>query len=142
MADVRGRVRAALRARLVASGARELADERLFDELFRAALANDDPGALLLPQLLADDLQPELALHLSSHRGGLSARLLVAIKRRILLPLTRWLFEYTLENFRRQQRLNLTLMACLQSFAIEHARLTDEVAQLRRAQDADAPERS
>jgi hypothetical protein len=134
MADVQARVRTALRARLLASGARELADEQLFDDvdaLFRTALANDDPGALLLPHRLPDDWQPELALRLSSHRGGLTARLLVGIKRRLLLPLTRWLFEFTLDNFRRQHRLNLALMACLQTFAIEHARLAREVAALR-----------
>jgi hypothetical protein len=135
MAEVQARVRASMRARLVAAGATEMADERLFDEveaMFRAALANDDRGALLLPQLIVDEWQPELALRLSSHRGGLTARLLVGIKRRILLPLTRWLFEYTLENFRRQHRLNLMLMACLQTVAVEHARLARELAELRR----------
>lgn len=147
MADVRARVRADLRARIVAasgpgtSGAADLADERLFadvDALLRAALANDDAGALLLPHLLTDDWQPELALRLSSHRGGLTARLMVGIKRRILLPLTRWLFEYTLENFRRQHRLNLALMACVQTLAIEHAKLSREVAELR-AGDRERP---
>jgi hypothetical protein len=136
MADVQARVRATLRARLVAAGARDLADDRLFEEvdaLFRAALANDYQVALLLPNLLPDDWQPELALRLSSHRGGLTAKLLVGIKRRILLPLTRWLFEFSLDNFRRQHRLNLTLIACLQTFAIEHARLAREVADLRAA---------
>ena len=137
MADVRARVRAEVRARIVATGgpgAADLADERLFadvDALLRAAWANDDAGALLLPHLLTDDWQPELALRLSSHRGGLTARLMVGIKRRLLLPLTRWLFEYTLENFRRQHRLNLALMACVQTLAIEHAKLSREVAALR-----------
>jgi hypothetical protein len=138
MADVRARVRADLRAKIVAAGATEMADERLFadvDRLLRAALAHDDAGALLLPHLLTDDWQPELALRLSSHRGGLTARLLVGIKRRILLPLTRWLFEYTLENFRRQHRLNLALMACVQTLATEHARLAREVDELRARQD-------
>jgi hypothetical protein len=145
MAEVQARVRASLRARLVASGAKELADERLFDEidaLFRSALANDDRGALLLPHLLTDEWQPELALRLSSHRGRLTARLLVGIKRRLLLPLMRWLFEYTLDNFRRQQRLNLTLMACLQTFAIEHARLAREVADLRAREREPGSDRS
>ena len=146
MADVQARVRSALRARLLASGATELAaDEGLFDEvdaLFRQALRNDDPGALLLPHLLPDDLQPELALRLSSHRGGLTARLMVGIKRRVLLPLTRWLFEFTLDNFRRQHRLNLALMACLQSLAVEHAQLAREVAALRAAAEARTPKQT
>ena len=146
MADVRDRVRATLRARIIASGApgsAELADEQLFadvDALLRAALANDDAGDLLLPHLLIDDWQPELALRLSSHRGGLTARLLVAIKRRILLPLTRWLFEYTLENFRRQHRLNLALMACVQTLAIEHVKLSREVVALRTSESEREPQ--
>jgi hypothetical protein len=134
MAEVHARVRAELRARLLAAGAQDLADDRLFDDvdaLFRAAVANDNRVALLLPHLLPDDWQPELALRLTSHRGGLTARLLVGIKRRVLLPLTRWLFEFSLDNFRRQHRLNLVLIACLQTFAIEHARLAREVADLR-----------
>ncbi len=138
MAEVHARVRAALRARVEAAGATELADERLFDEvdaIFRRALANDDRGALLLPQLLQDDWQPELALRLSSHRGGLAARFMVGVKQRVLLPLTRWLFEYTLENFRRQHRLNQVLMACLQTLAVDHARLAREVDELRAARD-------
>ncbi len=134
MVDVRARVRAELRARLLASGAQDFGDEQLFDDvdaLFHAAVANDDRGALLLPHLIQDDWQPELALRLASHRGGLMARLLVGIKQRLLLPVMRWLFEYTLDNFRRQHRLNLVLMAGLQTFAIEHARLAREVAELR-----------
>jgi hypothetical protein len=141
MADVHARVRAELHARLVAGGASDLADARLFDDvdaLFRAAVASDARSALLLPHLLPDDWQPELALRLASHRGGLTARLLVGIKRRVLLPLTRWLFEFTLDNFRRQHRLNLVLVACLQTFAIEHARLAREVAALRTEAEAAA----
>jgi hypothetical protein len=52
---------------------------------------------------------------------------IVFVKRRILLPLNRWLFEYTLENFRRQHRTNLALMACLQTLAIENVRLRQQL---------------
>jgi hypothetical protein len=45
------------------------------------------------------------------------------VKRRLLLPLTRWLFEYSQENFRRQDRLNRVLFACIEELAIENARL-------------------
>jgi hypothetical protein len=130
MVDIQARVRASLRARLKAAGATEFDDEEVFREVegvFRQALANDDRNALVLPALLPDDWQPELSLRLTSHRGGFGA-VLVFIKRRILLPLNRWLFEYTLENFRRQQRINLTLMACLQALAVEHVRLRRELA--------------
>jgi hypothetical protein len=37
--------------------------------------------------------------------------LIVFAKRRILLPLTRWLYEYSLENFKRQQAINRLLYA-------------------------------
>lgn len=130
MRDLQGRVRASLRARVRAAGALEFADERLFDEvdaIFRQALANDDRGALILPALMPEDWQPELSLRLASHRGGLG-RVIVFIKRRFLLPLTRWLFEYSLDNFRRQQRVNLALMACLQTLTVEHVRLSRELA--------------
>jgi hypothetical protein len=129
MTDIQARVRAQLRARLKASGAAEFSDDQLFtdvDAIFRQALSNDDPGALVLPALLPDDWHPELSLRLSSHRGGLGA-VIVFIKRRVLLPINRWLFEYTLENFRRQQRTNLALMACLQTLAVEHVRLRREL---------------
>ena len=129
MTDIQARVRAQLRARLKASGATEFADDQLFtdvDAIFRQALANDDQGALILPALLPDDWHPELSLRLASHRGGMGA-VIVFIKRRLLLPLNRWLFEYTLENFRRQHRTNLALMACLQTLAIENVRLRREL---------------
>lgn len=138
MTDLQARVRATVRARLKAAGATAFDDDELFravDGVFRQALANDDPGALLLPALLHDDWQPELSLRLASHRGGLGS-VIVFIKRRILLPLNRWLFEYTLENFRRQQRINLTLMACLQTLAVEHVRLRRELAERSEIQDS------
>lgn len=140
MADLQARVRASLRARLKAAGATDFEDEELFrevDGLFRRALANDDPGALVLPSLLPDDAHPELSLRLTSHRGGLGS-VIVFVKRRILLPLNRWLFEYTLENFRRQQRINLTLMACLQTLAVEHVRLRRELAERSEIQEVRA----
>jgi hypothetical protein len=129
MTDIQARVRAQLRARLKASGATEFTDDQLFtdvDAIFRHALANDDQGALILPALLPEDWHPELSLRLASHRGGLGA-VIVFIKRRLLLPITRWLFEYTLENFRRQHRTNLALMACLQTLAVENVRLRHEL---------------
>jgi hypothetical protein len=144
MNEVFDQVRTELRARLVARGAADdFADARVFDDvygLFRQALAHNSRHVLLLPDLLADEWRPELALRLTSHRRGPVAWLILFVKRRVLLPLTRWLFEYSLENFRRQDRLNIVLMACLQSLAAEHARLRLRVAALEAA--AGAPERA
>jgi len=80
--------------------------------------------ATLLPELLDSDLDWRLQTHLnlSTHRPAVG-RVILMVKRRLLLPLTRWLFEYSQENFRRQDRLNRVLFACLEELAIENARL-------------------
>ena len=54
-------------------------------------------------------------------------------KRRVLLPMLRWLFEYSQENFRRQQRLNRIVFACLEELAIENATLRQRIADLQGA---------
>jgi hypothetical protein len=130
MAEIRERVHASLRDELVARGAEaDFADQAVFDEvdaLFRRALERDR-HALLVPALLNEPWRPELSLNLTSHRGGLAGSLVLFAKRRFLLPLTRWLFEYALENFRRQDQLNVALLSCLQSLAAEHVKLRREL---------------
>jgi len=134
METVRQQLRTELRVRLTLRGAaEEFADQRVFDDvdrLFRRALAQEDRGRLLMPELFDQPWVPELALRLSTHRpGGVGAAILF-VKRRLLLPLTRWLFEYAQENFRRQDRVNVALMACLQSLAADHAMLRGRVTAL------------
>jgi hypothetical protein len=145
MAEVRSRVRADLRARLVARGAADdFADQAVFDGVdaqFRRALARDDRQALLFPDLMDGRWRPELALAIESHRRGPSAAIILFVKRRILLPLSRWLYEYALENFRVQDRVNLALMSCLQSLAADHVRLRQRLDLLEgRASGTDARE--
>jgi hypothetical protein len=131
MADLQGRVRAQVRERLAKSGSPELADPAVFDEVARVfcrGLDARDRGELLLPELLPDeeDWRVDVPLRLTTHRpvvGGL----FVFVKRRLLLPLNRWLYEYTREHFRRQHQVNLVLFACLESLAIENARLRREL---------------
>ena len=144
MDDVRARVRrgAAERGSSRWAPRTTSASERDFaevDALLRRALAHDDPHALLMPDLLADPWRPELSLELAGHRGGAPAAAILFVKRRVLLPLTRWLFEYTLENFRRQHRLNVALMACVQTLAAEHVRLRRRVDALESTSGARAP---
>jgi hypothetical protein len=43
----------------------------------------------------------------------------------------RWLFEYSQENFRRQQHLNQILFACIEELALENARLRRDFGQSR-----------
>ena len=129
MAVLEDDVRRARRRRLLArGGAEEYYDADLYgkvDRVFRRALEARDHDALLLPDLLAGEQDWRLDLHLrwASHRGGFAGPLLIFIKRRLLLPVFRWLWEYSLENFRKQQRVNTLLFACVEELAIENARL-------------------
>jgi hypothetical protein len=128
MREIEDDVRRARRKRLLArGGAADYRDPAIYeavDIVLRRALEARDHEALLLPDFLASESDWKLTTHLrfASHRPLLGP-LLIFIKRRILLPMTRWLYEYSLENFRRQQRLNQILFACIEELAIENARL-------------------
>ena len=41
--------------------------------------------------------------------------------------MTRWLYDYSRENFARQERLNFALMACVQELVVENVRLAARV---------------
>ena len=133
MADVRARARARVRADVQATApGSPLADPDVFDEaeaILRRALAAR--RQLATPALLLDEDDWELAtgLRFSSHRRG-TGGLVVFAKRRLLLPLTRWLFEYSRDNFERQARVNETLMACVETLVVEIVRLRREVEAL------------
>lgn len=134
MADVRARVRAEVRTRLARSGVREFDDPAIFlaaEQLLERALQQGDRQRLLLPELMddEDDWRVSPSLRLSSHRP-MAGGAIVWIKQRLLLPLTRWLYDYSRENFARQERLDFVLMACVQQLAIENARLAARVGAL------------
>jgi hypothetical protein len=149
MDEIERGVRDRLRRRLVERGITAYEDAEIFDRV-RAVLqrgaeratalgapdagAGPDSGnaALLLPALVGDDVAWGLETHLrwSSHRP-LVGNLIVAAKRRIVLPLTRWLFEYSQRNFRRQQQINRVLLACIEELAIENARLRRDLSPRR-----------
>jgi hypothetical protein len=63
-----------------------------------------------------------------SHRAPGPASIIVFFKRRLLMPVLRWLFEYSRDNFERQRRVNRVLFACVQELAVETARLRQELA--------------
>jgi hypothetical protein len=96
----------------------------------------------LLPQLLGDpsDWRLEPALRIGSHRGALAASIIRGVKQRLIMPAMRWLFEYTHDNFRRQQRVNHVLFACVQELAIQNAALRQEIARQPPAADPATPE--
>jgi hypothetical protein len=130
MKEVEAAARRDRRERLVAGGAAGYSDPELFaevDELLRRAVERSG-GTVLLPEVLPDDEEWRLdtTVRFSSHRPVLGPAL-VFVKQRLLLPLVRWLVEYNRDNFRRQQRVNRLLAACIEELAIENARLRREL---------------
>lgn len=127
MKEIERDARSKIRRRLAKHGMPAYEDEEIFERvhaLLRHAADGRDLDALLLPELLDSDVEWALDpnLKLSSHRQA-TGGMIVFAKQRILLPLTRWLFEYSQTNFRRQQRLNQILLACIEELAVENARL-------------------
>jgi hypothetical protein len=134
MREIEDRVRDEVRRQLLArGGAPDYQDPEIFrsvDRLLRRAAERPDSHALL-PDFLGPESEWRLQTHLkfSSHRT-LAAPFVLFVKQRILLPLTRWLYEYTVDNFRRQDRVNRMLVACIEELAIENARLRRDLTRL------------
>jgi hypothetical protein len=140
MAEVRARVRSEVRARLARSGVRAFEDEAVFlaaEQLMARALEQRDRQLLLLPELLddEDDWRVDPSLRLSSHRP-MAGRAIIWLKQKLVLPVTRWLYDYSRENFARQERLNFVLMACVQQLTVENVRLAARVEALEQQRPA------
>ena len=136
MTGIEASVRDELRRRLVARGGpKDFTDAEIFEcvhNVFARAADRRDGDALLLPDLLAEEdaWKPAADLRVTSHRPVIGPAIVFA-KRRLILPLVRWLFEYADENFRRQDYLNRVVMACLEELAIDNARLRRELSALQ-----------
>jgi hypothetical protein len=129
MDEVRARASAELRGRT------SIADAELFaivEQILRTAIDEAEHGPLLLSDLLAG--RPELNLEpvarLSSHRPVIGP-LVLFVKRRLLQPLSRWLYEYSMDNFERQARINRVMFAAIQALAIENATLRKRTSNLQ-----------
>jgi hypothetical protein len=144
MREIEEDVRRVRRQRLLAHGAApEYGDPRIYasvDGLLRRAIELRDHDALLVPELAGGEDSSRLTTHLrfASHRAALGAAVVFA-KRRILLPAMRWLYEYSLNNFRRQDRLNRLVFACIEELAIENATLRLKIEELERGTPAGTP---
>jgi hypothetical protein len=132
MADVRMRANTELRERAFDRGnTPEFSDAELFDvveRVLRGAVDDADRKVLLLSEMLAGnkDVALEPSARLTSHRPVVGP-VIVFVKRRLLQPLTQWLYEYSMDNFRRQAHINRLLFAAVQALAIETARLRLEL---------------
>jgi len=137
MREIEDEVREQRRRRILARGGpEEYEDEELFavvEDVLRRAAQSRNLDALLLPELLDADRDWELRLPLEfkSHRP-VTGPVIVFLKKRLLLPLVHWLYEYSLENFRRQRMTNKLLFASIEELALENAKLR------RRLLDGDA----
>lgn len=133
ISEVQARVRERLRQQLLdRGGARAFEDPAVFAEverLLQRAAQTGDAGALVLPELLGDPETWRLrtAMRYESHRGTVGGNAAIFIKRRLLMPVFRWMFEYSRDNFERQRRVNQVLFACVQELAVETARLRQEL---------------
>jgi hypothetical protein len=133
MLELQNRVRARLRDEVLQHGAsKALEDPRVFadvERVLREAAGRTSTRALLLPEFLGDpsSWRLEPALTYPSHRGALAATMIRGVKQRVLMPALRWLFEYSHDNFVRQQRVNHVLFACVQELAIQNAELRREL---------------
>jgi hypothetical protein len=136
MTELHARVRERLRVQIVASGgSRAFDDPALFadvEALLHAAASASDTTKLILPELLGDPDTWRLttSMRYQSHRTKGPASLLIFLKRHVLMPVFRWLYEYSRDNFERQRRTNQVLFACVQELALEAAQLRREVRRL------------
>jgi hypothetical protein len=136
MCDIESEVRRQRRTRLIdRGGPHEYRDEAVFtivEQVLRRAIDHRDLNALLIPEMLDADepWELQLPLRLESHRRVLG-RPILFVKRRLLRPLMHWLYDYTRENFRRQQRVNTLLFASIEELAIENAKLKLDLAELQ-----------
>ena len=136
MTELHGRVRERLRAQILASGgSADFEDPALFadvEALLHAAAGTPDSAKLILPELLGEPETWRLStsMRYQSHRAKGPASLLIFLKRHVLMPVFRWLYEYSRDNFERQRRTNQVLFACVQELALETAILRREIRRL------------
>jgi hypothetical protein len=136
MTELHSRVRERLRAQLLASGgSRDFEDPALFadvEALLHAAAGTPEAAKLILPELLGepDTWRLSTSMRYQSHRSKGPAALLILVKRYILMPAFRWMYEYCRDNFERQRRTNHVLFACVQELALETALLRRELRRL------------
>ncbi len=136
MTEIHARVRERLRAQVLASGgSSDFEDPALFadvEALLHAAAGTPESAKLILPELLGepDTWRLTTSMRYQSHRAKGPASVLLFLKRHVLMPVFRWLYAYSRDNFERQRRTNQVLFACVQELALETALLRREIRRL------------
>jgi hypothetical protein len=98
MSELQARVRERLRQQLLDHGAsRAFEDPALFadvERLLQRAAQTGESSALVLPELLGDpdSWRLQTAMRYGSHRTPTAGGAMIFIKRRLLMPVLRWLF--------------------------------------------------
>ena len=87
-------------------------------------------------QRLVDPREVELRtdFRVESHRP-IIGKPLVFLKRTFIMPLFRWLLEYSIANFRNQHAINHFQSVCLRALALENARLQRDLEKLKAGDD-------
>ncbi|MEJ2086603.1 MAG: hypothetical protein P8Y44_13165 [Acidobacteriota bacterium] len=95
-----------------------------------AALDSRPSYRPLLAELIDEqDWKIKPAIRFRSHRPVVG-RMLIFVKRRLVLPVVYWLYQYCSENFRAQKRVNEGLMILTETLAQENARLRLDIDRL------------
>lgn len=134
MEDVRRRVRARLQHELARTSPNSpLLDDEVFagvERLVESIVASRRRP--VLPDLLLPDEEwrAVTALRFTSHRPVVGGAL-VFVKRRLLLPVMRWLFDFSRDNFARQAVVNEALLAAIETLLVEVVTLKREVTALQ-----------
>ena len=104
----------------------------------QAALDTTATYRPLLSELVDEfDWEIRPAIRFRSHRPVIGDALIL-IKRRIVLPVVYWLYEYCSENFRAQRRINDGLMILIETLAQENARLRLDMERMLEILDSES----
>lgn len=92
-----------------------------------AALETTSAYKPLLSELIDErEWKVRPAIRFRTHRPRFG-KALIFLKRRVVLPVVYWLYEYCADNFRAQRKINSGLMILIETLAQENARLRREM---------------
>ncbi len=126
-------IKKSIRERIITSTSADADILREIDDTFRHAVSLENTDNLFLSRYMRynEDWCIDKPFIHTSHRRFIGP-VIVFIKKILITPLTRWLFLYTSERFKRQQRNNEILLAYAESLTIKHFELSQRVRELEK----------